>query len=84
MNFEKPRPPVDIRAVLRLIAALALLVALGAATFALAGGNEGPRKQGWEGHGPPSWAPAYGWRCKEAGNRPGSDAFKDCIKSKKH
>ena len=36
-----------------------------------------------EGHGPPPWAPAHGWRCKQAGNRPGSPAFKDCIKASK-
>ena len=76
-----------------MIAAVALVVALGVATYALAGGSDdhakrGPhgkqaQKQGREGHGPPPWAPAYGFRCKEAGNAPGSPAFKDCIKAKK-
>ena len=83
---------------LKLIAAVALVVVLGAATYALAGGDDGDAKRGQhekqaqrekqgrdtrEGHGPPPWAPAYGWRCKEAGNPPGSPAFKDCIKAKK-
>ena len=80
---------------LKLIVAVALVAAIGAATFALAGSNDGHakrsqhgkqmqhEKQGREGHGPPPWAKAYGWRCKEAGNRPGSQAFKDCIKAKK-
>jgi hypothetical protein len=85
--------------VLKLIAVLALVAAIGAATYALAGGNEGHTKQGkhekqghgaqpfkddaHDGPGPPPWAPAYGWRCKEAGNTPGSADFKACIKAKK-
>jgi hypothetical protein len=83
---------------LKLIAAVALVVAIGAATYALAGGDKGHVKHGQhekqmrhekqgpdgrEGHGPPSWAPAHGWRCKEAGKAPGSPAFKDCIRAKK-
>jgi hypothetical protein len=80
---------------LKVIAALALVVAVGVATYALAGGNDDHAKpgrhgkqaqrgeQGREGHGPPPWAPAYGFRCKQAGNAPGSQAFKDCIKAKK-
>jgi len=36
-----------------------------------------------ESGGPPPWAPAYGFRCKRAGNAPGSPAFHDCIKSHK-
>jgi hypothetical protein len=32
------------------------------------------------GGGPPPWAPAHGWRCQQAGNAPGSAAFKACIK----
>lgn len=79
---------------LKVIAAIALVVALGVATYALAGGNDDPGKrgqhgkpakheQGREGDGPPPWAPAYGYRCKQAGNAPGSPAFKDCIKAKK-
>jgi len=39
-------------------------------------GDEGPG-------GPPPWAPAHGFRCKRAGNAPGSAAFHDCIKSRK-
>ena len=79
---------------LKLLAAVALVLALGVATYALAGGNDSDAKRGKqgnaakkqdarEGHGPPPWAPAYGWRCKEAGNQPGSAAFKDCIKTRK-
>ena len=33
--------------------------------------------------GPPAWAPAYGRRCKDAGNAPGSAAFHGCIESSK-
>jgi hypothetical protein len=36
-----------------------------------------------EGGGPPPWAPAHGWRCKQAGNAPGSPEFRDCIKERK-
>ena len=36
---------------------------------------------GERGGGPPPWAPAHGYRCREAGNRPGSDAFKRCVKT---
>jgi hypothetical protein len=75
----------------KLIVAIALVAALAATTYALAGGHDGHAKRGqhgmpWqdaEGDGPPSWAPAYGWRCKKAGNAPGSQAFKDCISAKK-
>ena len=35
------------------------------------------------GDGPPPWAPAHGYRCKAAGNAPGTAAFKQCIKSRK-
>ena len=78
---------------MKLIAAVALVVAIGAATYALAGGKDNAAKRGQhgkqvrdarEGHGPPPWAPAYGWRCKEAGNAPGSPAFKACIKERKN
>ena len=83
---------------LKLIVVVALVAAIGAATYALAGGNDSNGKQGHpekhspnakqgrdasEAHGPPPWAPAYGWRCKEAGNPPGSPEFKACIKAKK-
>lgn len=33
--------------------------------------------------GPPAWAPAHGFRCKQAGYAPGSAAFHDCINSRK-
>ena len=76
---------------LKLIAALALVAALGVGTFALAGAGDGNGKpeqnekharDAREGQGPPPWAPAHGWRCKDAGNTPGSEAFKDCVKAK--
>ena len=85
----------DTEVVLKLIAALALVLALAAGTFAFAGGNDGNAKNdkgaksaqrgedAREGQGPPSWAPAHGWRCKEAGNQRGRPAFKDCIKASK-
>jgi len=38
---------------------------------------------GHESGGPPPWAPAHGFRCKQAGNAPGSAAFRDCIKARK-
>jgi hypothetical protein len=82
----------------KLIVALVVIVALGAGTYALAGDDghskraehakqmrhEKEGKDSREGHGPPPWAPAYGWRCKEAGNPPGSPVFKACIQAKKH
>jgi hypothetical protein len=86
--------------VLKVIAAIAVVVALGVAGYALAGGDDGPGHgksgkpakqmkhenrggEAREGHGPPSWAPAYGYRCKQEGNAPGSAAFKDCVQAKK-
>jgi hypothetical protein len=44
-----------------------------------AGRSEARSPQG----GPPPWAPAHGWRCKKAGNAPGSPAFQSCIHSSK-
>ena len=51
-----------------------------------AGRDDRGRDDGDEdGHGgPPPWAPAHGWRCKQAGNTPGSASFRDCVKSKTH
>ena len=80
---------------LKLIATLALVMAIGAGTYALAGDTDTRAKDkngetranrgedAREGQGPPPWAKAHGWRCKQAGDQPGSPAFKDCIKAKK-
>jgi hypothetical protein len=38
---------------------------------------------GEQGDGPPPWAPAHGYRCKQAGNAPGSPQFEDCVQSRK-
>ena len=51
------------------------------------GNDRSGKKGGHEGRsgeaGPPPWAAAHGWRCKQAGNAPGSEAFKRCIASRK-
>ena len=39
-----------------------------------------PESDAEHGGGPPPWAPAHGWRCQQAGNAPGSAAFKACVK----
>lgn len=94
----KWRSRADTEFVLKVIVAVVLVLAVGAGTYALASGDDTRAKPGQHekqerkgkpghetrgGNGPPPWAPAYGWRCKEAGNAPGSQAFKDCIKAKK-
>ena len=81
-----------------MIAAVALVVAIGAATYAVAGdggdGREKPkqhekqgREQPWhdtrDDGGPPPSAPAPGPRGKDARQAPGSQAFKNCIKARK-
>ena len=74
------------------ISVIALFVALGGASYAISSDDDGPAKskakkaeraqdQG-ERRGPPPWAPAHGWRCKEAGHDPGSPAFRACIKDR--
>lgn len=75
------------------ISLIALFVALGGASYAISSDDErsakskpGKAKRAQdhgEHRGPPPWAPAHGWRCKEAGHDPGSPAFKDCIKERK-
>ena len=48
-------------------------------------GRDGAAHRDGEAHGggPPAWAPAYGYRCKQAGAAPGSAEFRDCIESSK-
>lgn len=33
--------------------------------------------------GPPPWAPAHGYRCRKAGNSPGSNDFRNCVQNGK-
>ena len=77
------------------VSVLALFVALGGASYALSSDDDRPAKpashpskradkpEHREAGGPPPWAPAHGWRCKQAGNRPGSPEFRACIKERK-
>jgi hypothetical protein len=74
------------------VSVVALFVALGGGSYAaLSGDDSAPAKTASdqskradrEAGGPPPWAPAHGWRCKQAGNRPGSPDFRACIKERK-